>query len=93
MMPETTFQCPNIKCAYAIASIGLNELQFKVLRRSAKTCPKCNNTARFNEQISLPNIHTNKTTSYGGNGNEALTKKSHQRNQKINRAQERSAHG
>lgn len=39
MMLETVFRCPNIKCAYAIASTSLNELQLKLLRRTAKNAP------------------------------------------------------
>lgn len=68
------FLCPNVKCAYAIDSERLNQVQLKVLRRTAKTCPKCGQRATFTEQTSLPNIQT-KTTTNGGSSHESTTKK------------------
>lgn len=74
--PETTvFICPVIKCAYAIASGSLNELQLKALRRTAKRCPGCDTMQRFMEQTSLPNIQIKTTTANGGSSHESTTKK------------------
>lgn len=68
-MNDTVFQCPNIKCAYAIDSADLNKVQLQVLRRTAKRCPGCGNLQRFMEQTSLPNIQTKTSKSYGGTQN------------------------
>lgn len=77
MPDKTVFECGNAKCAYAIASEGLNRVQLLVLRRSAKTCPECGTMARFNEQTSLPNIQTKTSTSYGGTQYEKTTQNTH----------------
>jgi len=74
-MANTFFVCQNIKCAYAIASDGLNKVQLQVLRRTAKRCPGCGNLSRFHEQTSLPNIQTKTTTTNGGSSHESTTKK------------------
>ncbi len=71
--PVTVFICPVTKCAYAIASDSLNELQLKMLRRTAKKCPGCDTLQRFTEQTILPNIQTKTTKSYGGTQHEDLT--------------------
>lgn len=69
-MPQTVFVCPAAKCAYAIDAEGLNQVKLKVLRRTAKTCPKCSNRAVFIEQASLPNIQTKTKSTDGGFQNE-----------------------
>ena len=73
-MHNTFFICPTANCAYAIDSSTLNEVQLKVLRRTAKRCQDCGNLQRFMEQTSLPNIQTNQK-SYGGTPNEKTTQK------------------
>jgi len=72
---SSQFVCPNNKCAYAIDSAGMNELQLKVLRRSAKVCPGCGVRSHFMEQTSLPNIQTKTTSTNGGSSHESTTKK------------------
>ncbi len=74
-MHSTVFQCPNIKCAYAIDSADLNKVQLQVLRWTAKRCPGCGNLAKFLEQTSLPNIQQTNQKSYGGTPNEKTTQK------------------
>lgn len=71
---DTVFICPGNKCAYAIASTSLNELQLKMLRRTAKKCPGCGTLQRFMEQTSLPNIQTKNQSLMEGQNNEDLTK-------------------
>lgn len=74
-MHSTVFQCPNLKCAYAIDSTALNKVQLQVLRRTAKRCPGCGDLQRFMEQTSLPNIQTKISKSYGGTQDEKTTQK------------------
>jgi len=72
-MNDTVFQCPNIKCAYAIDSADLNKVQLQVLRRTAKRCPGCGNLQRFTEQTSLPNIQTNNQSLMEGQNNAKIS--------------------
>lgn len=72
-MNDTVFQCPNIKCAYAIDSADLNKVQLQVLRRTAKRCPGCGNLAKFLEQTSLPDIQTNNQSLMEGQNNAKIS--------------------
>lgn len=72
-MNNTFFICPAVNCAYAIDSERLNQVQLKVLRRTAKRCPGCGNLAQFIEQTSLPNIQTKTKQTNGGFQNEKAT--------------------
>ena len=77
-MLNTVFVCDNPKCAYAIASDSLNVIQLRVLRQHTKTCPKCNQRTKWQEQVTLLDTKTT-TKDLGGSNNESL-KKNRQRN-------------
>lgn len=91
-MSSAVFVCPEIKCAYAIDSEGLNKVQLLVLRRTRKTCPGCNTLQQFQEQTTLPNIQTKTTQSYGGTNHEKTTIKTDSAIPKS-ASQRRRAHG
>lgn len=59
-MPNSVFECPTPKCAYAIDSEGLNAIQLKALRMWAKTCPRCGKISHWIEKLPLLNTNTTK---------------------------------
>ena len=65
----TVFECGNQKCAYAIAADGLNAIQLKALRMWAKTCPKCNQSTKWLEQLALLDTKTLPNKTDGGSIN------------------------
>ncbi len=80
-MPDTVFECPTPKCAYAIDAAGLNKIQLKALRMWAKTCPRCQKLGHFVEK--LPLLNTKTINDLGGsehaNHSKANTKTASQR--------------
>lgn len=94
MEVETVFECGNDKCAYAIASNGLNELQLKALRRWKKTCPRCGKQTHWAEKIPLLNTETlaqaNGGSGYAKNIQEA-TREDRNRKRRAQRRTDRGA--
>lgn len=77
VMTVNLFKCANTNCAYAIDSEGLNKIQLQVLRRWAKTCPKCGELTKWLEQTSLLKTNNqNKTNggSYHATPNQTVSK-------------------
>lgn len=73
-MPDGVFECGNIKCAETIAISGLNDIQLQVLRRWAKTCPRCQQRTKWQEK--QPLLNTEKIKVIGGSENASLSKNS-----------------
>lgn len=68
-MPDGVFECATKKCGESIAITGLNKIQLEVLRRWAKTCPRCQQRTKWQEKIPLLNTETTKVI--GGSKNAA----------------------
>lgn len=72
-MATELFKCPTPKCAYAIASEGLNAIQLQVLRRWAKTCPRCGQRTKWQEKQTL--LKTDTIKKFNGGTKDAKTHK------------------
>lgn len=66
-MPNGVFECGTPKCHESIAISGLNDIQLQVLRRWAKTCPRCNQRTKWQEKQTL--LKTETTKLIGGSKN------------------------
>lgn len=69
-MPNSVFECPTPKCAYAIDTEGLNKIQLKALRMWVKTCPRCKQTSHWVEKLAL--LDTKTISKANGGQNESL---------------------
>lgn len=66
-MPDGVFKCGNQKCTETIAISGLNDVQLEVLRRWAKTCPRCHQRTKWQE--TKPFLDKQKQPIIGGSKN------------------------
>lgn len=68
-MTNSVFECANPKCGETLATEGLNNIQLQVLRRWAKTCPRCQQRTKWQEKLPLLNTEQQKSQSIGGSKN------------------------
>lgn len=81
----SVFECATPKCGETLATEGLNNIQLQVLRRWAKTCPRCHQRTKWQEKQSLLNTEQQKQASIGGSKNAKSVKK-HRKTNARNKA-------
>lgn len=79
-MPNGLFECGTANCSESIAAEGLNKIQLEVLRRWAKTCPRCHQRTKWQEKLPLLNTEQQKQVSIGGITNAKSVKKTRKTN-------------
>lgn len=85
-MPNGVFECATENCSESIAAEGLNKIQLEVLRRWAKTCPRCQQRTKWQEKLPLLNTEQQKQVSIGGITNAKSVKKTHKNNARAKAA-------